>query len=397
MARTLFVLAASTYQLDAIRTAQRLGYRVITADNVPSNPGHSLADKSFHIDTTDIEAIFDVAKKENIAGIIAPCTDVAVITAAVVAERLNLAGPPVRGAMIATDKSYFRDFLNSNGFALPLFHTLDRGINPPAGLFQHGRRWIVKPDRSSGSKGIFILSGEGELSERIEQSRKFSPTGKVVYESFIEGHQGTVEGVLSGGKIKLHFFLDRQTAAPPYVTTTGHYLPTVLAEFSQQKILDEIERAWKLLGVTDGVFDCDFVWSDGVVYLLEMTPRLGGNSISQLLRYAAGFDLVEYAVKQVCGDGSRLPIIHPEVQPSAVLILGVWREGLLRLDCAPEDLLHRHSWIHSLKLDVEPGERVYPFINGRYRIGEAYIRAPSRKEIPGLVARFNQELAIAVN
>lgn len=396
MPSTLFVLAASAYQLDAMRTAQRLGYRVITADNVPSNPGHLLADKSFNIDTTDIEAIFEIAKRERISGIIAPCTDVAVVTAATVAQRLNLSGPPIQGSKIATDKSQFRSFLKHNEFAVPLFQTLDRGEGPASGLFEKSQRWIVKPDRSSGSKGIFIISDDGDLPARIEQSRAFSPTGRVVLESFIDGHQGTVEGVLVKGAVKLQFILDRQTAPPPYVTTTGHYLPTILPESAQQKIIESIERAWNLLGVTDGVFDCDFVWSEGLVYLLEMTPRLGGNSISQLLRNATKFDLVEYAVKEACGDRIPLPSPAPVIQPSAVVILGVWEEGHLRIGVDPEVLLARRPWVTSLKLDVQPGARVHPFMNGRYRIGEAYIEASTRAEIPRLVAALNRDLALKV-
>jgi hypothetical protein len=38
MTKTLLVLAASMYQIPAIETAKRLGYRVITTDNVPDNP-----------------------------------------------------------------------------------------------------------------------------------------------------------------------------------------------------------------------------------------------------------------------------------------------------------------------------------------------------------------------
>ena len=93
--RTVVVLAASVYRLDAIRTAQRLGYRVVTVDNRPANPGPSLADASYDVDTTDLQGVLDVARRESIAGIISPCADVAVPTAAFVAEQLGLPGPPL--------------------------------------------------------------------------------------------------------------------------------------------------------------------------------------------------------------------------------------------------------------------------------------------------------------
>ena len=87
MSKTLLVLAASTYQVPAIETAKRLGYRVITTDNIPSNPGHSIADASFGEDTTNLDGILALAKSENISGVIAPGTDVAVMTAAYLSEQ----------------------------------------------------------------------------------------------------------------------------------------------------------------------------------------------------------------------------------------------------------------------------------------------------------------------
>ena len=91
----LLVLAASHYQCDAIRTAQRLGYRVITTDNRPDNPGHRIADRCFDVDTTDRAGVLAIARAEKIAGVLAPCTDVAMPTAACVAEALGLRGPSV--------------------------------------------------------------------------------------------------------------------------------------------------------------------------------------------------------------------------------------------------------------------------------------------------------------
>src|SRR5512136_2568795 len=101
MTRKLLVLAASQYQIETITSARRLGYYVITLDNRPDNPGHRLADKCFNIDTTDVDAVLEIAQREAIDGIIAPCTDVAVPTAACVAERLHLNGPSLKSAQIA--------------------------------------------------------------------------------------------------------------------------------------------------------------------------------------------------------------------------------------------------------------------------------------------------------
>ena len=109
--KKLLVLAASAYQVDTILTAKRLGYVVLTTDNVPGNPGHELADRAYDVDTTDREGVLRIAQSEGIAGIIAPCTDVAVETAAYVSSTLGLQGVPPASAELLTRKLAFREFL----------------------------------------------------------------------------------------------------------------------------------------------------------------------------------------------------------------------------------------------------------------------------------------------
>src|SRR3954466_6107 len=107
-ARTLLVLGASLYQLPIITRAKEMGLRVVTADYLPKNPGHALADAFHIVDTTDAEGILRVAREEKIDGVIAACTDVAVPTAAYVAQHLGVRGPSWRASSILCDKIAFR-------------------------------------------------------------------------------------------------------------------------------------------------------------------------------------------------------------------------------------------------------------------------------------------------
>ena len=395
MSKTILVLAASTYQLDAIRTAKRLGYRVITTDNIPDNPGHVLADRSFAADTTDSKAVAAIARAECISGIISPCTDVAVPTAAHVAAELGLPGVPLHAARVLTNKGAFRRFLREQGLPVPQYHVIGPEAQTPRLDWQSGF-WVVKPDFSSGSKGIFVVRDEEELTMRMPESRAFSPSGTVVLEQYIQGHQATCEGVLANGRVMLSVILDRQTASLPYVVTTGHHLPTRLPPSALQRFRMTVESVCAALGVQNGPFDCDFVCSQDEVFILEMTPRLGGNSISQLLRIATGFDLVEYAVHHACGADCSLPK-QLRVHPSAVVLLGTDSSGKLNYDEGEFSTLCNESWVHSLTMDVPVGAPVEKFINGRHRVGEGYITADSRDMLEERVTEFRRRLALRGN
>src|SRR5215831_1878060 len=294
MNKTLLVLAAAIYQIPTIETAKRLGYRVITTDNTPENPGHTLADRSFGVDTTDVAGVLALARKERISGVIAPGTDVAVITAAHVAKHLHLTGPPPTAACILTQKYLFREFLRQAGFTCPRTFLVNGDHPPDGGLFD-GRPWLLKPNRSSGSKGIVIISTCDEFSAHLAESRAFSLDHTVILEEFIDGTQHTCEGVLQAGRIALALLTDRDTAPKPYTVTTGHRVPTSLPETIQHAALRTIEEVFASLHVTSGPFDCDFVASGERIALIEMAPRVGGNSLSKLFKAALDFDFVAYA------------------------------------------------------------------------------------------------------
>jgi len=377
--RSLLVLGASRYQLGTIETAKRLGYHVICSDNVPSNPGHVLADKSYFIDTTDRERILALARNEKVAGVISPCTDVAVTTGAFVAQHLGLSAPPLDAAEIVCDKLIFRQFLKSKGFPVPPFFVLPGAPRLNGSSF--GKRpWIIKPTRSSGSKGAFIVGSLQDLEACLPETLEFSANGRAVLEEFIEGFQGTCEGILNDGKVVLACLLDRQTAAAPYVATSGHRVPTSLPVETQRLIITALQDLWQLLGVTEAVFDCDFVVSGKQVFILEMSPRLGGNCIASLILKSSGFDFVEYAIRLVCNESLKLPdalVLHP----MAVMILGASDDGRLDYDERAVDALAQTNWIDSLSMDIAVGSRVEAFTNGRRRIGECFLRGSSYEDV----------------
>ncbi len=238
-----------------------------------------------------------------------------------------------------------------------------------------------------------MVNDLGELNSALPEAFGFSKSGAVVVEEFLSGHQGTCEGWLSAGKIAWHCLLDRQTVPLPFVATNGHRLPTILLPEEQMRVLDAIGEVWRRLGVTDGPFDCDFVINSEAVYILELSPRLGGNSISQLVRLAFDFDLVEHAVKWACGDESGpLPVQPP--RPSAVIIFGTDRAGALSYQEDQVKRLRQETWVKSLTFDFLPGAPVEPFTDGRRRVGQALIVAETRADLDDRANTIRASLAV---
>lgn len=63
----ILLLGGSAQQVVAIETAKRMGYYTVLCDYLPDNPGQYVADKYYNVSTTDVEAVYEVAKmKESV-------------------------------------------------------------------------------------------------------------------------------------------------------------------------------------------------------------------------------------------------------------------------------------------------------------------------------------------
>ena len=75
--KKILVLAAGILQIPIIKKARKLGYYVIAADGCADAPGLAYADKAIVANITSEEIMLEIARKEQIDGVIHPCSEVA--------------------------------------------------------------------------------------------------------------------------------------------------------------------------------------------------------------------------------------------------------------------------------------------------------------------------------
>jgi biotin carboxylase len=392
----LLVLGAGAYQIPVMRTASRLGVEVIAVDRSDSTPGAAIADHFFAVDTADREAVAQIAIAEGVDGVIAPCTDVAVPTQAYVAAVIGASGPTVHAAEILTDKGRFRAYQRLRD--LPRPRSVEVGIGSLEDVSLGEDTYVMKPARSSGSKGTFVVEAN-QIAEHLRETLSYCPDERFIVESFIPGEQGTVEGLWVDGQITLAVITERMTAAVPFVATLGHLWPSHFGEDICQRILDAIVDIFVDLRIPNSPFDCDFVvGTDGPV-VLELTPRLGGNSLSKLVRAATGVDLTAEAVRLALPQSEillPLPSANPLGPAVGVLVLNSPAPGQLVYDLAGEAALRAEPWLAEISWDFPIGTPVRAFANGRDRVGEALFVAPDRTILDQRQADIGRRLKLGL-
>lgn len=308
--KKILLLGGSAQQIVAINAAKELGYYTVLCDYLPDNPGQYVADKYYSASTTDIEAVYRIAKDEKVDGILAYASDPAALPAAIVAERLGLPTNPAKSVEILGLKYPWRRFLHDNGFACPKFHIFSptdnietlkeivRGFNFPI---------VVKPTDSSGSKGVTMLDSWDGIEKAISWADEYSRNKVLLVEEFIQrGYPYVIGGDIFvwDGKIVLYGDMDclRDILKSPLIPI-GKKKPAGLNKQQEEIVYNELQRIVTALGVRFGEMNLEILLDkNDNVHFLELGPRAGGNMIPIQLSDAFGIDLVKANVQAAMGE-----------------------------------------------------------------------------------------------
>ena len=308
--KKILLLGGSAQQVVAIKTAKELGYYTVLCDYLPDNPGQYVADKYYNASTTDVEAVYRIARDEEVDGILAYASDPAALPAAIVAERLGLPTNPAKSVEILGLKYPWRQFLHDNGFACPKvysFHptTPIEEIKEHTGAFSFPL--VVKPTDSSGSKGVTMLESWEGLKNAIAWADSYSRNKVLLIEEYIQrGFPSVVGGDIFvwDGKVVLYGEMEclRDTLRSPLIPI-GKKKPLCASEKQKANIYAELQRIVSALNIRFGELNIEIILDkNDQVHFLELGPRAGGNMIPIQLSDAFGIDLVKANVQAAMGE-----------------------------------------------------------------------------------------------
>ena len=306
--KKLMLLGGIRYLLPAIDIAHKHDIYVITVDYLPDNIAHKFSDEYHNVSILDKEAVLTLAKELKIDGILSYAVDPGVVTAAYVAEQMNLPFTcSYESACILQDKSRFRQFLSDHGFNVPNA----KGYNNIDDAFKDVDyfHWpvIVKPVDSAGSKGVSKVEHPNDLQKAIVHALTESHNGHFIVEDFLEldGYQSSADCFSIDGKLVYADYSDQlfdKDAANPY-TPALEIWPSTMPLAHQYYLTSELQRLITLLNCGTGLYNVESrLCKNGKPYIMEVSPRAGGNRIAELQRMGTGIDLIEAEVFKAIGE-----------------------------------------------------------------------------------------------
>lgn len=397
--KKLMLLGGIRYLLPVIQAAHAQGYYVITADYLPHNIAHQYSDEYVNVSIIDKEAVLKAAQEKHIDGIMSFGVDPGVISAAYVQEQMHLPMfGPYESVCVLQHKDKFRAYLQKHHFNVPWakgYASIDEAWKERENL---PYPVIVKPTDSAGSKGVSRVDGKDTLLHALQTAYNKSVSHRIIIEQFIEkqGCSSDTDCMSVNGKMVFVNFNAQHfdaSAANPY-TPASFSWPSTYTREQIDTLTHEIQRLITLLGMKTAVYNVETrIGSDGTPYIMELSPRGGGNRLCEMLRYAYDADMITAITRYAVGDSIS------DIKSSP--LNGYWAEIILHAgDCGTYESVAiddaYRKYIVEEDIWVNKGETISAFNGANDAIGTLVMHFENENSMNEALACQHKWLKIVV-
>ena len=393
----VLVVGAGPFQVDLIASAKALGAEVIAVDRLPDAPGMALADHACAIDIIDADAVVDLARRMQVDAVLTAASDAAVSAVAAVVDALRL--PGLGRAAVATCRDKLRTFEAVRAAGLPAPET--RAVGDGAGLDAAilavgGFPLVVKPASAAGGRGVAVVERRADLDAAVDRARGHGASGSgVLLQAYVGGRSVGVEAFFWEGEVAAAFVLDDQYL-PPFVSPIGHSLPSGLDAATQARVVVDVARFAAAVGITHGPLNFDLRREDDRTVLIEINPRLGGSSITEMVRTAFGADLSTAAVTAALGRRPHAALARTGAQAVASRLIVARGRGRVTAQGDPAAPWRDRPDVRALRIGSPDGRPAPMAVDEWSLLGSCLVVGQTREAAERLAAEVAAGVAAAI-
>jgi isopentenyl diphosphate isomerase/L-lactate dehydrogenase-like FMN-dependent dehydrogenase/biotin carboxylase len=304
--KTIIIIGGGILQVPLIQTAKSMGLFTIVFDMDPLAPGLQIADHPVKMSTKDIEGCVREAVKlsslRKIDGVITAGTDASKSVAAI-ANALNLPGIRYSAAEAATNKVLMRTVLSKNNIPVPKFKSIWNLQDTYKAIDEIGLPVVLKPAENMGARGVIKISKRDEIQNAYYHSKKYSPTGELIVEEYLDGHELSIDALVWNQNYVITGIADRIIIGEPYFLEIGHNMPSLISKDILEEASKVMIAAMKAIGINHGAAKGDIKITNKGIYVGEIAARLsGGFMSSHTYPIASGVDLYKRAIQIALGE-----------------------------------------------------------------------------------------------
>lgn len=278
--KKLLILGGTKLSCEIIKQARSMGAYILVTDYLEASPGKKMADKSFMISTTDVDAVVNLIKEEKVDGVLTGFIDSILPHYQQICEKAGLPCYATKEQIeITTNKIKFKQLCHE--FNVPVveeycanntFKIQDlQAIKFPV---------LVKPVDNSGGRGIFICENVEEFLVNYEKALSFSHSKQVIIEKYMTCKEVTIFYIIQDGEIYLSAMADRHTKNKQngiIPLPVAYIFPSKQLKAYQEFLNDKVIEMFKFIGIQNGMIFIQSFVEAGKLIFYEMGFRLTGS------------------------------------------------------------------------------------------------------------------------
>ncbi|MGB2807429.1 MAG: ATP-grasp domain-containing protein [Sedimentisphaerales bacterium] len=234
--------------------------------------------------------------------------------AAFLAREFGLSYPSAEAVAACRSKYVSRQVWRQAGLPCPDVELVRNASDAVNFLRRIGGLAVLKPLTGSGSELVFLCSNEdecviafGKLKSKLANhanrrmyapylfdGKKIDPRKVFVIDEFIRGSEYSCDFVVEGDNVEIlriaRKIPDQEQA---FGTTLAYVLPPEHPpELDEESFRGQLCKASRVLGLDRSICMLDFVTRDNQAFMIEMSPRPGGDCLPPLLLKSCGMDIL---------------------------------------------------------------------------------------------------------
>lgn len=411
MKRLLLLSNTTGYQAQAFREAARqMGVPLALATDrchVLEDPwGDEAIAVRFQEPVESAKKIVEAARDNPFCGLIA-IGDAPTMTAALAARELGLSYHPPQAVEACRNKYLARELFRAAGLAVPWYTRLPADEDASAAAKGAPYPCVLKPLGLSGSRGVIRADNPEEFEAAFQrigrlleaadvQMLKDDNSRWIQVESFIPGREFALEGIMSGGELRVLALFDKPDPLDgPFFEETIYVTPSRLPQAEQEALVTCARRAVRALGLWHGPVHAELRLNPQGAWMLEAAARPIGGLCAAALRFKrpplngdrlkkGTVSLEELIVRHALG--YPIDLLPRETAASGVMMIPIPRAGIYE---GVENLEEagRVNGIERIEITAKVRQKLVPLPEGSSYLGFIFARGPW----PGMVEQALRE------
>lgn len=385
--RVVLVAATTGYQTRMFgEAAERAGIDLVLATDRCHVLEDPWGDRALPLKFDHPEAAGDViAQAGRVDGIVA-VGDRPAYVASLAAESLGLRFHPSEAVAACRSKFVSRERFRAAGMLVPEFFRVPVSDQPSASPFYpcvlkplglSASRGVIRADNDAEFRAAFIriraLLDDPEVRRMDDEQDRF-----VQVESFIEGREFALEGIVSNGELRTLALFDKPDPLNgPFFEETIYVTPSREVAGVQRAIETTTQQAISALGLTHGPIHAEMRVNDRGVWMLEVAARPIGGLCAKALP-----GLEELILRHAAGEPEP-PL--PPIRASGVMMIPIPHGGVFAgVDGVPEQ--------PEVIITAKKGQKLVPLPEGNSYLGFIFASGDTPDEVAATLRRTHSLL-----